>query len=139
MVNRYQEPYLFALSPISSMRSFAWTLEDKGTQEGRQLECHHTSPHILGVMPFWDLWGDFRCPHSEGKKASQCCCVIPKRQHATIWNKENKGYSLSKKHRLHCSNCQPSLGVFSSNLMQTEQGTVEGSTECNYFYVVDSF
>lgn len=52
MVNRYQELYLFALSPISSMRSFTWTLEDKGTQEGRQLKCHHTSPHVMGVMAF---------------------------------------------------------------------------------------
>lgn len=49
MANRYQEPYLFALSAISSMRSFTCTLEDKRTQEGRQLKCHHTSPHILGV------------------------------------------------------------------------------------------
>lgn len=31
---RYQEPYLFALSSISSTRSFTWTLEDKGAQEG---------------------------------------------------------------------------------------------------------
>lgn len=52
MVNRYQEPYLFALSPISSIRSFAWALEEKGTQEGRQLEGHHTSMHILGVITF---------------------------------------------------------------------------------------
>lgn len=52
MVNRYQEPYLFALSPISCMRSFTWTLEDKGTQESRQLKCHHTSPHVKGVMGF---------------------------------------------------------------------------------------
>lgn len=34
VVNRYQGPYLFTLSPISSMRSFTWTLENKGTQEG---------------------------------------------------------------------------------------------------------
>lgn len=52
MVNRYQEPYLFALSPISSMRSFTCTLEDKRTQESRQLKCHHTSPHVMGVMGF---------------------------------------------------------------------------------------
>lgn len=50
MVSRYRELYLFALSPISSMRSFTWTPEDKGTQEGRQLKCHHTSPEVTGVM-----------------------------------------------------------------------------------------
>lgn len=58
MVNRYQEPYLFELSPISSMRSFTWTLEDKGTQEGRQLNCHHTSPRVMGVMGY-RIYRDF--------------------------------------------------------------------------------
>lgn len=53
MVNRYQEAYLFALSPISSTGSFTWILEDKGTQESRQLMCHHTtSPHVWGVIEF---------------------------------------------------------------------------------------
>lgn len=52
MVSRYQKLYLFALSPISSMRSFTWTPEDKGTQAGRQLKCHHTSPEVTGVMMF---------------------------------------------------------------------------------------
>ena len=77
MVNRYQEPYLFALSPISSMRSFAWTLEDKGTQEGRQLKCHHTSPHVLGVIAF-RIYGDFAV-HTAKKGTLVNVAVIPKR------------------------------------------------------------
>lgn len=72
MVNRYQEPYLFALSPISSMRSFAWTLEDKGTQEGRQLKCHHASPRTE-CDGFLDLWGFCR-PRRADTKTRKCCC-----------------------------------------------------------------
>lgn len=48
MAIRHQEPYLFALSPISS-------IEDTETQEGRQLECHHTSPHVRGVKGFGSI------------------------------------------------------------------------------------
>lgn len=83
MVNRYQEPYLFALSPISSIRSFAWALEEKGTQEGRQLEGHHTSTHILGVdvcmLMYLRIYGDYAVNAANiGKQVHSYCALIQK-------------------------------------------------------------
>ncbi len=113
MVNRYQEPYLFALSAISSMRSFTWTLEDKGTQEGRQLNCHRTSPPDRGVMGFRYV-GVFAVHAAKvwKKQGNVYCAVIPVRHHAWVGNTENnKMLQFVKLHTSHCYNCQSSSGV----------------------------
>lgn len=52
MVNRYQESYLFALSSISSMRSFTWTREDRDTRELTAQVSSYISTPVRGLMPF---------------------------------------------------------------------------------------
>lgn len=50
MVNRYQESYLFALSSISSVRSFTWTREDGDTREPTAHLSSYISTLVTGLM-----------------------------------------------------------------------------------------
>lgn len=52
MVNRYQESYLFALSSISSVRSFTWTGEDRDTRELTAQVSSYISTLVTGLMLF---------------------------------------------------------------------------------------
>lgn len=97
MVNRYQESYLFALSSISSIRSFTWTREDRDTRELTAQVSSYISTLVRGLMQI--------CMDSVFLTAKMIEMIVTGRGDATLHSNSTSSSGTTVNHFLVMSDC----------------------------------